>query len=329
MPSLAIPNTFATSESPISSSKMNANFSAVATLLNTTKLDAENIQAGAITNALVSASAAIAYSKLAALTDGYILVGNASNVAAAVLPSGDVTISNAGVFSIAASSIVNADVSASAAIAYSKLNLTTSIVNADVSASAAIAVSKLAAGTSAQVLLNTAAPTPTWTTLSGDVTVGATGTTAIGSGKVTNAMLASGAQFITETSSDTATNVITNTEVTVARTSFTAPASGRVKVTVFVNQAGNTGTNGAYTDVSLRLGTNSTHASNGIVKSVRIGGFGSSAVGAAPVQLYYQATVTPSTTYYLTLTGGTSSGTGFVGTASLSPALTVLVEALA
>lgn len=41
------------------------------------------------------------------------------------------------------SSIVNADISASAAIAYSKLNLATSIVNADISASAAIAYSKL------------------------------------------------------------------------------------------------------------------------------------------------------------------------------------------
>ena len=45
------------------------------------------------------------------------------------------------------SSIVNADVSGSAAIAYSKLNLGSSIVNADVSASAAIVASKIAAGT--------------------------------------------------------------------------------------------------------------------------------------------------------------------------------------
>jgi hypothetical protein len=47
-----------------------------------------------------------------------------------------------------ATSIVNADVSTSAAIAYSKLNLATSIVNADVSTSAAIAYSKLSLGTS-------------------------------------------------------------------------------------------------------------------------------------------------------------------------------------
>lgn len=42
-----------------------------------------------------------------------------------------------------ATSIVNADISASAAIAYSKLNLATSIVNADIGASAAIAQSKI------------------------------------------------------------------------------------------------------------------------------------------------------------------------------------------
>jgi hypothetical protein len=43
------------------------------------------------------------------------------------------------------------------------------IVNADVSAAAAIAVSKLAAGTSAQILLNNSTPSPTWTTISGDI----------------------------------------------------------------------------------------------------------------------------------------------------------------
>jgi hypothetical protein len=44
-----------------------------------------------------------------------------------------------------ADSIVNADINSAAAIAYSKLNLATSIVNADVSATAAIAINKLAA----------------------------------------------------------------------------------------------------------------------------------------------------------------------------------------
>ena len=46
-----------------------------------------------------------------------------------------------------ASSIVNADIAAAAAIAYSKLSLAGSVVNADINASAGIVISKLAAGT--------------------------------------------------------------------------------------------------------------------------------------------------------------------------------------
>lgn len=77
--------------------------------------------AGSIVNADISGSAAIDYSKLAALADGKILVGNSSNIPTAVTPSGDITVTNAGVFSYTAGSIVNADINASAAIAGSKL----------------------------------------------------------------------------------------------------------------------------------------------------------------------------------------------------------------
>ena len=74
-----------------------------------------------IDNSNIAAAAAIDYSKLAALADGNILVGNVSNVATSVNPTGDIDISNTGVFSIAAGVIVNADINASAAIALSKL----------------------------------------------------------------------------------------------------------------------------------------------------------------------------------------------------------------
>lgn len=65
--------------------------------------------------------------------------------------------------------LVNANVDAAAAIAYSKLNLATSIVNADISASAAIAGSKLQAASDTNVgTLNyykeNTSFTPTWTT---------------------------------------------------------------------------------------------------------------------------------------------------------------------
>ena len=74
-----------------------------------------------IVNADINASAAIAYSKLATLTSGNILVGNSSNVATSVAMSGDVTITNAGVAAIASNVIVDGDISASAEIAVSKL----------------------------------------------------------------------------------------------------------------------------------------------------------------------------------------------------------------
>lgn len=58
---------------------------------------------------------------LTTLADGKIYVGNASNVATEVTPSGDVTMSNAGVMAIASDVIVNADVKTDAAIARTKL----------------------------------------------------------------------------------------------------------------------------------------------------------------------------------------------------------------
>ena len=54
------------------------------------------------------------YAGLAALTDGNIIVGNGSNVAVSVNPSGDVDVSNAGVFSISAGVIIDADILATA-----------------------------------------------------------------------------------------------------------------------------------------------------------------------------------------------------------------------
>jgi hypothetical protein len=79
------------------------------------------IGTGVIVNSEISATAAIDFSKLASLTSGAILVGNSGNVATAVAVTGDVTISNAGVTVITAGAIVNADVNATAAIAFSKL----------------------------------------------------------------------------------------------------------------------------------------------------------------------------------------------------------------
>ena len=79
------------------------------------------VLSGSIVNTDINASAAIAFSKLASLTSANILVGNGSNVATSVAVSGDITLSNAGVAAIASGAIVDADISASAEIAVSKL----------------------------------------------------------------------------------------------------------------------------------------------------------------------------------------------------------------
>ncbi len=69
---------------------------------------------GSIVNADISASAAIAFSKLAALNSANILVGNGSNVATSVAMSGDTTISNAGVVTIGLATVTPAKMSTTA-----------------------------------------------------------------------------------------------------------------------------------------------------------------------------------------------------------------------
>ena len=148
-------------------------------------------------------------------TSGQVIVYNGSNAAAAVSMSGDTTIDNAGAVSIgsnkittamlqddsctaaklAANAVVNASVDASAAIAYSKLDLSNSIVagdltadcvtaakladnavvNASVDASAAIAYSKLDLSNSI---------------VAGDITSNAITTAKINNGAVTNPKIA-------------------------------------------------------------------------------------------------------------------------------------------
>ena len=84
---------------------------------------------GSLINTNIAANAAIAFTKLEDLTAAKILVGNASDKAAAVTVTGDISINNAGLTAIAAGVIVNADVNASAAIAGSKITTgTTSAV---------------------------------------------------------------------------------------------------------------------------------------------------------------------------------------------------------
>lgn len=113
---------------------------------------------GSIVNADINAAAAIDFSKLASLTSGRILVGSAGNVPTAVAMSGDATIVASGALTIANSAITNAKVSASAAIAFSKL----------------------AALTDAHILVGSGANVATDVAVSGDLTLANTGAFTLG-----------------------------------------------------------------------------------------------------------------------------------------------------
>lgn len=76
---------------------------------------------GTIVNVDVSASAAIALSKLASGTAGQLVVHNASGVPTATTVTGDVTIDSSGVTAIGSGVIANADISSTAAIELNKL----------------------------------------------------------------------------------------------------------------------------------------------------------------------------------------------------------------
>ena len=151
-----------------------------------------------IVNADIAAAAAIAYSKLATLTSGNIVLGSAANVATSTAVTGDVTISNTGVTAIAAGVIVNADINASAAIVDTKLgtiatagkvsNSATTATNAN-TASAIVArdaSGNFIAGTITASLTGNASTVTTNANLTGDVTsVG--NATAIAAGVIVNA----------------------------------------------------------------------------------------------------------------------------------------------
>jgi len=86
-----------------------------------TNAGAITINTDVIINADIKSDAAIAYSKLATLSSGHILIGSSANVATARAVTGDVLINNTGVTSINTGVIVNDDINNAAAIADTKL----------------------------------------------------------------------------------------------------------------------------------------------------------------------------------------------------------------
>ena len=97
MPDLTRGHTFSSGEE-VDHTKLN-NLVGNATI-NNLAVDEAQLAASAVTNAKVSASAAIALSKLADSSSGQVIVGSSAGVQTAVSMTGDVTITDAGVTSI-------------------------------------------------------------------------------------------------------------------------------------------------------------------------------------------------------------------------------------
>lgn len=122
-----------------------------------------NLKLEEVLNADVGAAAAIAWSKMAALTDAHVLVGDGTDVAVDVAISGDITLANDGTVAIAAGVIVNADVNAAAAIVWSKM--------------AALTAAHILVGDGSNVAVDVA--------MSGDVAIDNAGATTIQANAVT------------------------------------------------------------------------------------------------------------------------------------------------
>jgi hypothetical protein len=181
---------------------------------------------GTIVNGDINASAAIAHSKLANITAGSVLLGNATNVPTATALSGDVTVNSSGVTAISSGVIVDADINASAAIGDTKLatiatadKVSLSALNIDggTDIGGALADADLfivddgGAGTNRKAAA-TRITDYAFGKVSGDITIGSTGTAAISSGVIVNADVnASAAIAGTKISPDFGSQNITTT----------------------------------------------------------------------------------------------------------------------
>lgn len=205
---------------------------------------------GNIINSWIKSNAAIAFSKMATGTAGYVLLANGSGVPTYTNLSGDVTINSSGVTTIGASTIgsseitndqivnadinssaaiaysklnltgsivsaditdgviVNADINSSAAIAYSKLNLTGSIVNADINGGAAIELDKLEAGIQSQIIVTDDHDIPIWVSVTGDISLDYDGSVDIADNLADNFSYTGSSSYVPETFTPTGTTTV-------------------------------------------------------------------------------------------------------------------------
>ncbi|MBI4159969.1 hypothetical protein HY504_02285 [Candidatus Wolfebacteria bacterium] len=145
-----------------------------ATISNTGVL---TIASAAVTGSKI-ASSTITANKLATSTAADIIVVNSANVPAFVALSGDATISNAGVLTIANNAITSAKIADAA------------ILSADI-ATSTIALSRLATSTAADVIVVNSSNAAAYVALSGDATISNTGVITIANSAITDAKVSS------------------------------------------------------------------------------------------------------------------------------------------
>lgn len=181
---------------------------------------------GTIVNGDINASAGIAYSKLAALSAGRLIVGNASNVPTAVDITGDVTINSSGVTAIGSGVIVNADINASAAIDDTKLaaistsnkvNLSAIDIDGGTDIGTALADADLiivddgGGGTNRKAAV-TRISDYTFGKVTGDISIASNGTASIGSGVIVDADINANAEIAVSKLADGAARQLLQTD---------------------------------------------------------------------------------------------------------------------
>lgn len=179
--------------------------------LGTGAVTSAKILDGTIVNADINASASVALSKLATGTVGTVVLHNASGVPTATALSGDVTVNSSGVTAIGSGVVVNADISASAAIE----------------------LSKLATSTAGNIIVYNSSGVPTAVAETGDVTISDSGVTSIATGVIVNADINSSAAI-----ADTKLATI-STAGKVSNSATTATSSNTTSAIVARDSSGN------------------------------------------------------------------------------------------
>ena len=181
---------------------------------------------GTIVNADINSSAAIAHTKLANITAGSVLMGNASAAPTATAISGDITLSSSGVVGISSGVIINSDINANAGISISKL---------------------ATASAPGRVIVSNASGVATYTEITGEVTIDGTGVATVGNAT-------------TATSLETARTISLSGDVS-GSVSFDGSADATITATIQPNSVAlGTDTTGNYmTDVTAGTGISISH----------------------------------------------------------------------